>query len=392
MDKIIWQLGADASQVHAEMDRAIRGGKTFSVEMEKSADKVDAGHEKILRSGHRVSKQIVNVSKDMLSGASSADVLAGSLEGIARSLNISLGALAALGVGAVIGQQIHKVIEEFDTLQKRLSKLHEEAMQDGKWKTVSQLEEVAKRAEESLKELQERISAREAGGPRGFGQRLKDMVVDAWHAVTMPGGSAQADKAGLTAGYADKDKNLADRLTKRQQQSGLKEAELAGAPSDAVKAAQVLIASQEKAATTLDEMEQVAREVSIALQEIVKTGNNVKKSERSGMSVKELAAIPEATGGYNPDGTAWTIPYEQWKAGQDARSAMAIDAQAESARLNFQPEVAHDLFNQAGEAKESITNLKPSEKMSADFKGALQVTEGKLEEIAGNTAGMFRGR
>lgn len=381
MDMIKWLLGADSSAVRTEMSAAVRASQQGGDQIRQSWDKVEGGHQNLLRSSHRVSGQITRVSKDLLQGANAGDIFADSLEGISRSLNVSLGALAVLGVGAVVGQFMYKTIEDFEKLQKSLSDLHTEASKSGEWKTVRQLEEAAKQADEAVQKLQERISNREGGGASGIWQKTKDAVVDAWNAVTMSGGSAQADKAGLAGAKGDQGKIESDILNKRRQQTNLRTASLDGAPDYAIKAAQALSSAMEKPVKSFAELAQNLVELNLTLREITK-GRNDKAMERSGMSLKEIA---EST----PDVVNNSVSYQQWKASQDAKKSLSLQAAGEDARINFKPEEAHANLNAAGEAAEGISNLKPSEKMSADFKGALSVTEAQLAEIAKNTAKQF---
>ena len=65
------------------------------------------------------------------------------------------------------------------------------------------------------------------------------------------------------------------------------------------------------------------------------------------MSLKEMSeALPDVVDN--------SVPYDKWKSSQDAKRSMGLQTRGEAARLNFDPEGAHNLFNQAGEAAESI--------------------------------------
>lgn len=390
MDKIVWQLGADSSSVRSDMTSTMRASKQFAGEVSGSFDRVDASHEKLLRSSHRVAKQVQNVARDFASGASAGDIFATSLEGIGRSLNLSLGALAGIAVGATIITKIAAVREEYHKLLLDLNKIHEEANKSGDFKTLSAIEAQAKKAEEAVKKIGEAMDSR--AGKKGIGSAISQLFSDASNnLLSFLGGTGtfgaeqeKKDRAMRSSAYGDQDTLIGQEVAKRRQQSGLKQVALDGAPDSAIKAAQVLITAEEKVVANLDLMAEVAREASVALQEITKAAND-KKAERAGMSLKELA-------GMEPDVVNNSVSYERYQASQQAKRAMALDAQGETARANFDPQGAHDFFNAAGEAKEGITDLKPSEKMSADLKGALATTEAELRQIADNTRKQFVNR
>lgn len=387
-DKITWLLNGDSSQVRSEMMRAMSGSKTMTDQMARDFGKVDGSYNNVTRSGGRllesnnkVTNQFAGFTRTILTARSATDVLAASMDRLENSTNLSLGAGVLLAGGAVLITQVNDVIQKYDALRAEIKKVHDEASKGGEFQTLSQLEAAAVRAEASVKKLQDRIDARSGGGLGGLSQRTQDLIIGAWNAVTMPKGVGSQDSQDRGSVYADLEKNLQDRLSKRSRGTDMRQAALDGAPGYEAQAQKIQMESDERlgAAKALDEMAQIIRETTLAFKELAKTVND-KKMERAGMSLKELAATPSTT--VASDG----ITYERWKAGEDARRALALEAQGEQARMNFDPTGANAAFNAAGEVKEGITNLKPSEKMAADLKGALAVSEQKLQEIATNTA------
>jgi hypothetical protein len=333
--------------------------------MARGTYRLEGAHEKLLRSSHRVAAQIHTVSRDFLSGASAGDVLGASLEGIGRSLNLSLGGLAALAIGGVAIQQIYKQVEAYRELEKSIKKVHEVAMQNGDFKTLTKLEEEAKTADEAVKKLAARVKA--------LAELPKDVMNADPSLAYDPG--RPTDAQNLQQAYGDQDKNEADRVGKLNRQTSIRAGTREGDPEYFAKAAALQIESDEKVAKSMDELAAITIALNEAFAGLSKTVSE-KHAERAGMTLAELAATPEIA----PMG----MSYERWKAGVDARKAQSLDAQAEIARANFEPEKAHDLKNQAGAIKDSISDLKPSERMNSEFKGALQVTEEYLKKIAEN--------
>lgn len=388
-DKIIWQLGADASQVRAEMNsaaasvnKATKQMADASEKLDKSQDKKLAKDKRLLESNNRVTNQFQGFTRTLLSARNATDVVVSGLDRLENSLNLSLGAGFALAGGAVVLQQISAAREEYKKLGDELKAVYAAAQVSGEFKTLAKLEEDAKKAEAAIKQLNTAIETRE--GKKGAWQWIKQGFADfAATPFAIPGtGRPADDPKELARARASQERLMQDMVSKRSARSDLRADTLAGAPDYEIKAREIQLAHDE-ANHAVHMMTQAAIELNLAFKELAKSVTE-QHMNRAGMSLKELGAIPQ----FAQAGTT----YEQLKAGQEARRAIELEQQAEAARLNFQPEAAHQLFNQAGEIKDNLTNLKPSEKMEANFKGALIVTEQHLKIIADNTGGMFRGR
>lgn len=392
-DKIIWQLGADASQVRAEMERSVTSVKNATREIVDAGNKVDKSHDRklakekrLLESNNRVTNQFQGFTRTLLSARNATDVVVSGLDRLENSLNLSLAGGFALAGAAVVLDQISKARDAYKKLGDEIKAVHDSARVSGEFKTISKLAEDAKAAESAIRQLSDAIGARE--GKTGAWSFLKQAFADAAQApwkLPMPGtgGRAADDPIALAKTRADQSKLMLSGVDKRAARSGLRADALGGTPDYEIKAREIQLAHDE-ANHAVHMMTQAAIELNLAFKELAKSVTE-QHMNRAGMSLKELAAIPE----FAQAGTT----YEQLKAGQEARRAMELDRQGEVARANYQPETAHNLFNQAGEIKDNLTNLKPSEKMEANFKGALIVTEQHLKIIADNTGGgMFRGR
>jgi hypothetical protein len=369
-------LGLNASEMYGELKNAEQKFSQGCSRMGSSTDGLIRSNSGLFRSSHRVAAQIHSVSKEMLSGASAGDIFGASLEGMGRALNLSLGTLAGLAIGAVVVTKLYKIREEFRLLQVELKKVHAEASKSGDFQTLSQLQASAKNAEDAIKKLQERITNRSSWTLATVGQAFKDAAVNLFNpkaGLNAP----EADVAARNRAQSDQDKIWGSEIDKRRRRSDAGQASLDGAAGYEEKANKLQIAHDE-ANPAVHELNQAAIELKLAFDQLAKSVSD-KHLDRAGMSLKELA-------GMSPDVVGNDVPYAKWKASQDAKKAMGLEAQGESARANFDPEGAHNLFNQAGAMKEGISDLKPSEKMNADFKGALLVSEGFLATIAANSS------
>ncbi len=389
-DKITWILDADASRVKAEMNSAVANVNDASRKIRTSWDNVNDGHENLLRSSHRVSTQIHSVARDLASGASAGDVFAASLEGIGRSLNISLGALAGLAIGSVLVQKIYAIREEFKKLQQELKDIHDVAGANPEYKSMSALEEGAAKAQVKIKSLKDEMNTLVGGGASGLLQDIKDTI----------SGTGYKERGGQVAQLqGDTDSQLSAAAAKLNAATALRSG---GLPDYQVKAVDAQIKFNEevlKSVQSLDLLSAQVNKLNQTYKEIADAATK-KHEERAGMSLKELADMPSR--GYQVTGsgkTGWSagptlmsadtstpdMTPERYRAGIQAQQALALDAEAEKLRLSFNPQGAHAAFNAADDMKAGIQNLKPSERMSADFKGALVVTEEYLKQISDNT-------
>src|ERR1043165_4909962 len=117
-------LGLDAASFDNDLAKAGQNLNRFGGAAGRSLGGVTTSGENLRRSNHRVAAQIQHFSTALTSGADASQVFALGLEGLGRSLNLSLGALAGIGVGVAIGQQFIKAFEAAKKLHDEVEKLN----------------------------------------------------------------------------------------------------------------------------------------------------------------------------------------------------------------------------------------------------------------------------
>lgn len=380
MDKITWLLGADASQVRTEMLRTTASVKSSVTEMVNMFRTVDASHgkviskqERLLESNNRVTNQVAGFTRTLLNASSATDVLAGGLDRLENSTNLSLAGGIMLAGGAVLIDQLGKFQKAYAELEREMTKLSKhrpDAMFSSMAGIQAHLEKIIS-LRERLETIQNkspysRIGQDIAGGAGSpFGGILGALAVDANRKAEIAklAGMEENSKAGMTG--------------KREQQFGIDKALSAGQITPLEAEATKLVIAFREANTAVRDMNVATQELNLSLHALTKARND-KAMERSGMTLAEAANLPDVVDN--------SVSFERYKASQDAKRALALKDQGEAARIAGSPENAHNLFNQAGELTEGMTGLKPSEKMSVDFKGALSVAEDYLKKIAESKA------
>jgi hypothetical protein len=149
-------LGLDTKGFTAPLRQAAQETQSAGNSIEQSFNRSGAAHENLLASNHRVARQFQNFSKDLLSGASAADVFSSGLEGIERALRLPLGALAGIGIGAVAVQQLGKVIAEYKKLNEEVDKLNQSKPAPA-FQTLENLAKTADEADKKFEQLSKRL-------------------------------------------------------------------------------------------------------------------------------------------------------------------------------------------------------------------------------------------
>lgn len=379
MDKLIWQIDADTSRVRAEMDKAVASVQGAGGRIAQSWGMVDARQKSLLESNNRVTNQFQGFARTLLNANSATDVLASGLDRLENSLNLSLAGGAMLAGGAVLIDQIGKFRAQIAELEKAWQNMMR-SNPDASFQTLNALSAKL----EKIIALRERLEDIQNRSPyTRIGQDVSAGLTNPSGFILGAIGFDAERQKRIKALREMEDENKFASVDKRRARSDLDAAVKSGSitPYEA-EAAKLFIAFKE-ANPAVHELTQATIELHRAFQDLAKITND-KKMERSGVSLAEAADLPDVVNN--------SVSYERWKASQDAKRAIGLKGQGEAARLNMQPEQAHDLFNQAGEAAEGIKGLKPSEKMSTDFKGALQVVEENTAKIAENTAKQFVNR
>src|ERR1022692_2426220 len=148
-------LGRNANEMYGKLKSAEQRLSGSMDRMVQSANSLTGAHENLLRSNHRVATQIHAVTRDFLSGASGADVFAASLDGIGRSLNIGLGTLAGLAIGAVVFQQISKATGEAEKLHNEIVKITQAGAGDPRFRTLDALNTQLEESKKNIEKLKD---------------------------------------------------------------------------------------------------------------------------------------------------------------------------------------------------------------------------------------------
>jgi hypothetical protein len=377
-------MGADASidlelnakQLYQELATA---EKRYTQGMDRigaGTNRVAGAHENLLRSNHRVARQFENFSKDMLSGADASQLFATGLEGVGRSLNLSLGALAGIGIGAVAIEKFHELHKEY----KKINEEHEKLMRAPQATEFDSLSNLQTRLANVRKELE--ALNKEAKGD-GFAQRIREWFVsgDPLHPFTNP-------RREERNRHIDQDKRAEADATiaiNRKAQGDLadRQAALDGEPDYLTKAKKLSREAAEHASEGLDALVNAMNELEMSFKEMAASIAS-KRRDRVQRTLGEIASTPDvATAG---------MTYDDWKSGQSARMAQSWDSEAERRRLNGDMQGAQDAMNYSTDIKRSIPGLKDSEKdLKGEFKGALDESQ-VLKEIRTNTARQFLNR
>lgn len=360
-DSITWQLNANASHISTVMRQAMQDVNTGTGAIVNGFNRADLAHGNLLKSNARVAARIGRFTQELTSGADATQVFAGALEGLERSLKLPLGSLAGLAILATVVVWMDKANDAAINLSKSCRDL-----------SNTGLDELNKKAEEVT----------DLNRP-GFGKFVR-MLTGAQQLVDQAGENVEHAKdmargrisRGLRqSGYVTELENRGDTSgAKRQKLADEEKAERDSLIGKADK--DILYALDQKYEALRRNLDIEIREAETEERLLATTKARAaedKIRERTHLSLAELADVPDVVSS--------SVSYERWKASQDAKKVMDLEAQGEPARQNFDPDKARALFKQADDLRNSISDLKPSEK-SQEFKAALDTSERlrKIEE------------
>jgi hypothetical protein len=371
---IMARLGLDTKNFSGPMRDANREVDVH----ERKINNAARGHDNLLRSSHRVSRQIENMSRTLLSGGDAADIFGTGLESVGRSLNLNLGALAALGVGAVGVQQIAKLHEEFEKVNKEVEiLLHSGGNAD--FNTLSALEGHLTKVADQLERLK-----KESKG--GFIQNIKDAFGENFFTEDgelLPDSSkAGRRRSKQTAALeALQDADQRSIATKRRRKNANKNDRFA--QFDPNNSDEFIEAATPGPKQNGYLAAAIAEELAQGMRELVQTIIS-KADEKVKLSLSDLAGGP----GYGNQNTASLSAI--WNA-QQAKEVQRLEALAKDQMLNQNDFAgAKATMSQAENLRHGISSLKDSEK-TTEFRDALDAS-GRLKNIETNTGGMFKGR
>jgi hypothetical protein len=134
--------------------------------------------ERLLASSHRVAAQMKDTAAQLLSGASGANVFASALEGLEHSLHLPLGALAGLGIGALVIEQMEEAAKKADELHAHIqAAINDPGSAD--FSSVGELQQHLSDLRKQADDLKEAMGAgiwdriKTAGGKMGVGGWLE---------------------------------------------------------------------------------------------------------------------------------------------------------------------------------------------------------------------------
>ena len=174
---IVARMGLDLAPIKADLQAASQLVSQSGDRMAAGFHKGAEGSEHLLASSHRVAHQVTNVAKSLVDGGSAASVFSAGLEGVARSMHLSLGALAALEVGSVLIEGLAKTKEEAEKLQAEFLKLTAAKISPD-FSGLDAIDERLKESSKALEEYRAKFETQGKTGLRNFVQDVQNKVGD----------------------------------------------------------------------------------------------------------------------------------------------------------------------------------------------------------------------
>jgi hypothetical protein len=365
-------LELNAKQLYSELQVAERKYTQGMDRIGKSTGTAGGHVEGLTVRTRAAGRQIHNFAQDMANGADAATLLQDGLMGVGKSLGLSLGALAGIGIVAVVAVEVGKMIKEFKALNAEIDKLTAPRV-SADFQSLTELEGHLKSVSGALEKVRKQQSDLEGNGKHGRGSQMLQGIAD-WFMGQGYGTGAIADQRRKQIGDLSESgsRDRGDMAEKFQGRMRDRESALGGEPDFISKAKKFQSEANEKSHATQEAVIELMAELEMNFKELAATVAD-KRRNRVQQTLGELAAIPEvATSGDS---------YERWQAGQKARQAQAWDAYGESRRQAGDMSGAQDALNHSTDIKRSIAGLKDSEKdMKGEFKGALEEAQ-ILKEI-----------
>jgi hypothetical protein len=373
-------LELNAKQMYSELQVAEKKYNDGMNRMGQGANRLGSAHEGLTVRTKAAGRQIHNFAQDLASGADAATLLSDGLMGVGKSLGLSLGALAGLGIGAVAVMKIHEIQKEYAAVNKEVEKLTAPRA-SANYQSLTDLEGHLNKVSAALAKLREEQSGGAdlltgQAGP-GILQDLKDFAYDAFSGgkpyaraqrksqIDALSASGESDEAGIIG------KGVSDLAGRRDA--------LNGEPDFITKAKKLEAEAMQNLHQGIDAVVIDLKKLQMSFEEMAQAVSE-KRKERVQRTLGEIAGTPDVMGG-----VATEESYKQWQAGRAARAAQQWDALAESRRLGGDMQGAQDAFNTSTEIKRGIPGLKESEKdLKGEFLGALDAST-ILKQIEANT-------
>ncbi len=351
--EIMVRLGLDTKGFSSGMNQAAQEAQRGGAAMERGLNRATAAHGNLLKSNARVAHQISNFSREMVSGADASQIFATGLEGLGRSLKLSLGALSGIFVGAVVVGNIYKAVEAAQKLRKEIADLGEDAG-SGKFATldalIARLDKIKVKSQELADQHQKNVDALASSGPvtaravsaeNSDYERLKRIADESGHATQREIAEKRRRKlAAKDDKFAKFDRHNSDEYM---------EAATPGSPKENQLLAEV-----------------IAKDLADGLKDLIKTIME-KASEKTKLTLSQLS---EGPGFGDQNKSSLKAIYES----EQARKAVALDKQGDELMKNQGDYAgAYALHGQAEQIRNGISGLKDSEK-TTEFKDALDAS------------------
>jgi hypothetical protein len=370
-------LELNAKQLYSELAQAERKYKEGMARIGASTGGATRGFDNLQVKTRSASRSIHTLAADFASGADASQLLSDGLMGIGKSLNLSLGALAAFGIGAVLAGHLYKAWEAAKTLRKEVAQIGVDADRghlDALDTLIARLETIRKKNDE--------LNASQKS--TGFWSNI--MV-----AATMFTGLAPV----ISKLAADRDKEIdrekgvldpAARGTREEiARRRVRGNEVLGMPkwqqeqenletkfNDQIRDTGTPGSKNENQNLSMALRDQLAIELRSLLQSVVE-----KAKDKIGLT---LADVAQNSPGYDQEGGTVQTVYAR----DQARKVLELQAQAHHESLMQHFDRAAELGGQAEDIRNSIPGLKSNEK-STEFKDALEASQ-RLANIDKNTA------
>ncbi len=150
---LIARLGLDTADFKKGLQDAGQAARAAHGTMADATKRNSEAQEHLLASSHRVAGQIGQFSKNLIAGGNAADIFSAGLEGVEKSLHLSLGTLAGLSIGAVLVEGIFKAKEEAQKLHEEIERLTSTGGGSAQFETLSALNAQLDEAKKKLEEL-----------------------------------------------------------------------------------------------------------------------------------------------------------------------------------------------------------------------------------------------
>ena len=388
-------LGLNAAELYTEINTAVAkfqqgvnrmggaaGGAAGSV------NGLTGAHDRLFTSSHRVANRVGELARVFASGGSAADIMAVGIEGLGRSLNLPLGILAAIAATGVLVQQIYKTQTEAQRLKEMIASIGAGHVGNARFESLETLKTRAEEAKKKLEELKKAHDGVMATILRGIGSIGKvDKKDDEGY-----GDALDLQKKEFKR--ADQGQAIKGRQAVEIEETKLNKGEIAAERQKAKQKRDEAIS----AANAVDEEETRKQHRAVFVHDketrgvLKDTANREQAATNAALDKKEAAQKREVDleekltaikrSGYDVDIRSAAAKMQYAKAALEAANAeqtRAAAAKVAAAAAEQEAAIRGKLESEAQDAdsrhKQSVSNLKPGEIVTADQMAAREMAE-----------------